>query len=82
MVFFREHNLFNRPPLFFVDAIFCRNVRIYFNRQEADSLLGNLYKSLNEDGFLILGESEALPVSLKNKFSRCKKPYKIFQKHN
>jgi chemotaxis protein methyltransferase CheR len=40
------------------DAIFCRNVLIYFNREDQERLIDRLTRMLNSDGILFLGHSE------------------------
>jgi len=42
------------------DAIFCRNVLIYFDRKTQKKILDKLCSSLNARGFLFVGHSEAL----------------------
>jgi chemotaxis protein methyltransferase CheR len=43
-----------------VDAIFCRNVIIYFDRQTQERILGNLASHLAPGGYLFVGHSETL----------------------
>lgn len=42
------------------DAIFCRNVLIYFDRTTQKKILDRLCRSLSANGFLFVGHSEAL----------------------
>lgn len=42
------------------DAIFCRNVLIYFKLINRIRLVQNLYDALNDNGYLFLGHSESL----------------------
>ena len=42
------------------DAIFCRNVAIYFDKQTQGTLFGRLGKMLAPEGFLYIGHSENL----------------------
>ncbi|MFK8015951.1 MAG: protein-glutamate O-methyltransferase CheR [Gammaproteobacteria bacterium] len=60
-VSFSTHNLFTefRYPYKF-DLILCRNVLIYFDRDDQAKVLKNLKQALAEDGVLIIGESENL----------------------
>lgn len=61
MITFRQLNLLHnnwsiRPPL---DAIFCRNVMIYFDKQTQLSILKKFVPLLRSDGLLFAGHSES-----------------------
>jgi chemotaxis protein methyltransferase CheR len=43
-----------------VDAIFCRNVLIYFDIKAKQKAVSNLYNNLNPGGYLFIGTSESL----------------------
>jgi len=43
-----------------VDAIFCRNVLIYFDEQKKKRVIDTLYQRLVPGGYLLLGHSESL----------------------
>ena len=43
-----------------VDAIFCRNVLIYFDKRSKSRLISLLYDRLREGGYLLLGHTESL----------------------
>ena len=43
-----------------MDAIFCRNVIIYFNLEAKKKVISRLYQQLSKGGFLLLGHSESL----------------------
>ncbi len=59
--FFRQNLLYlplvNNPVY---DIIFCRNVLIYFSRENQFSILQKLCMQLKQGGFLILGHSESI----------------------
>jgi chemotaxis protein methyltransferase CheR len=60
---FRRLNLMEERFLIFsgaVDAIFCRNVLIYFDRETQYHLLSRLCRSLKTGGYLFLGHSETV----------------------
>lgn len=42
------------------DAIFCRNVLIYFDRTSINHLMEQLHRSLKPNGFLFIGHSESI----------------------
>lgn len=61
-IFFRRHNLMD-PTFPFkkqFDAIFCRNVMIYFDRETRNNLVAKYYKHTVQDGYLFIGHSETL----------------------
>lgn len=58
---FREINLLQSyTALGKFDAIFCRNVLIYFSPESKTDILTRMAKSLNPRGFLMLGASESI----------------------
>lgn len=68
MVQFRQHNLldnFSRLGTF--DAIFCRNVLIYFDHPTKLDVLGRLARQLAPDGFMAMGGAETI-VGLSDQF--------------
>ena len=60
-VTFKHLNLLNPWPLKqLYDAIFCRNVVIYFDAETKQNLVRKLVQQLKVGGFLYLGHSESL----------------------
>lgn len=60
-VSFREFNLMQSYALLGkFDAIYCRNVLIYFSPELKRDILSRMAKALNPGGFLILGGSESI----------------------
>lgn len=63
---FRHFNLFSDKPISVVDVIFCRNVFIYFSREQQEKVLEMFWGALAKGGYLVLGRSEKLaPVAAK-----------------
>ncbi|MFT3831423.1 MAG: protein-glutamate O-methyltransferase CheR [Opitutaceae bacterium] len=56
---FLQHNLLQPLPLLGLDAVFCRNVLIYFNTASAHRVLANIRAALAPGGWLFLGPSES-----------------------
>jgi len=65
---FRRLNLFTDEPIHVVDVIFCRNVFIYFTREQQAKVLAAFADSLTHGGYLILGRSEKLASSVGGSF--------------
>lgn len=57
---FRPLNLFSDKPISVVDVIFCRNVFIYFSREQQEAILDRFMAALARGGYLVLGRSEKL----------------------
>jgi len=61
-VIFRRHNLMNATFPFknAFDAVFCRNVMIYFDRPTRDALIERFHRHTVPGGYLYIGHSETL----------------------
>ncbi|RLF04300.1 MAG: protein-glutamate O-methyltransferase CheR, partial [Thermoprotei archaeon] len=55
LVKFMVHNLLKDPYPLFLDVIVCRNVFIYFSHEAQQRVLERFHRSLNNNGYLILG---------------------------
>ena len=51
------------PALPLMDAVFLRNVMIYFDERARRSVLGNIRRQLRHDGYLMVGRVEAAAVT-------------------
>ncbi len=61
MCTFRKHNLmgpFNGLGIF--DIVFCRNVAIYFQQKDKETLFNKLAEIIEPGGYLIIGSSESI----------------------
>lgn len=50
------------------DLVFCRNLLIYFTNKWQDIIFSKLYRSLVDEGYLVLGESEGPTTGYKDYF--------------
>jgi len=80
MVTFRRHDLIKERPLPLINAIFCRNVLIYFRRNTQILVLRKFHESLVRPGFLVLGMTESLPITLNDMFKPLNLRYRIYVK--
>ena len=70
LVRFEELNLAGRwPAMAAFDLVFLRNVLIYFDQPAKLSVLAKMRGQVHDDGYLILGGSETMPVGV-NAFQR------------
>ena len=62
------------------DMVFCRNVLIYFNQEYQGLIFDKLYRSISNQGYLILGESEVPPTKYQKNLIRVNDCCHIYQK--
>ncbi len=77
---FRQMNLFSDRPVSIVDVIFCRNVFIYFGREQQAEVLEHFWGALSRGGFLVLGRSEKLAASVAGRFELYNGRERIYRK--
>lgn len=87
LVQFSFHDLLDKARFVPPDSIFggfdivlCRNVLIYFEPDFQKIIFDKLSRSLNHNGYLILGEAEVPVDGFKHKFRRENKCCKIYRK--
>ncbi len=56
---FLQHNLMQPLPLVGLDAVFCRNVLIYFSTESTQTVLFQIWAALAPGGWLFLGPCES-----------------------
>ena len=62
------------------DMVFCRNVLIYFDTEHQDKIFEKLYRSLAQNGYLILGEAEIPSTKYQRHFRKVNECCHIYQK--
>jgi chemotaxis methyl-accepting protein methylase len=68
LVTFKVHDLTRDPCPAELDLLLCRNVLIYFDRQEQERLYQAFYGAVRPGGYLVLGKSEILPLNWARRF--------------
>jgi two-component system CheB/CheR fusion protein len=61
MIIFAQHNLIADPPFTKLHLLSCRNLMIYLESELQAKLVQLFHYSLNREGFLVLGNAEAVP---------------------
>lgn len=77
---FNRMDLFKDRPLSVVDVIFCRNVFIYFNRDQQERVLEAFWPALHRGGYLILGRSEKLSSKFTERFELVNGRERVYRK--
>ena len=81
LIRFQTHDLMSDVPVAqWLDMITCRNVTIYFNEQQKDSLARMFHGALGPGGFYIMGKTEYLGRTLENLFESYNSLQKVFIK--
>jgi chemotaxis protein methyltransferase CheR len=81
LIRFRPHDLMSGVPVAQrLDLITCRNVTIYFNEHQKDSLARMFHGALGSRGFYIMGKTEYLGRTLENLFESYNSLQKVFIK--
>jgi len=62
------------------DAIFMRNIRIYFDPVRARSLFAEAHQVLNDGGYLVLGKIESVSLSMRHLFETVDPINRIYRK--
>ncbi|MFV9505439.1 MAG: CheR family methyltransferase [Oscillochloridaceae bacterium umkhey_bin13] len=78
-VLFANHNILKDPPFSRIDLIACRNLLIYLNHTAQERVLETLHFALNPDGYLFIGNSEAID-SAGDLFSTLSREHHLFQR--
>ena len=78
-ILYFQHSLLNRGAFNEFHLILCRNVLIYFDHTLQNTVLELFFRSLDMNGFLVLGESESI-ASYPIGFQVFDKQNKIFKK--
>ena len=80
---FRRHDIVHEEPFLGMDIVFCRNLAFtYFSKESQMSVLKKIVSSLNEEGYLIIGKDESLPLTYPTLFVPISPTEKIYQKFN
>jgi len=67
-VSFRQHDVLKEMDYPSADLVLCRNVMIYFSREEQSKILERFARALGPDRFLVLGRAETLVGSARHIF--------------
>lgn len=77
---FQVVNLFEDTPINGVDLVFCRNVFIYFNREDQERMIRGFRQALFRGGYLVLGRSERLSPPLAREFELVSARERVYRK--
>jgi chemotaxis methyl-accepting protein methylase len=77
---FRKLDLFSDEPPMSQDLILCRNVFIYFTREQQDRVTGVFHRALAKGGYLVLGRTEKMSTVIGKSFEPVSSRERIYRK--
>ncbi len=77
--FFR-HDILAEKPFYRADLILCRNLLIYFSREQQEVILRSLAETLTAGGYLMLGRAETLAPACRELFNCIDPAERIYQR--
>jgi len=80
LVYFKNENLLSPLRYMSLDAIFCRNVLIYFSKEAQVDIFNKFYTYLKPSGLLIIGKTESIPINMKNIFECIDERKRVYRK--
>ncbi len=79
---FYRHDILQDRPFTRVDLILCRNMLIYFSRQEQERILRALANALAPEGLLVLGRAETMVNESRELFTCVDPVERIYRKRD
>lgn len=78
---FRRLDLFADTPPLSIDLLLCRNVFIYFSREQQERLVSTVFhRALGHGGYLVLGRSEKMPGTAAGQFTPVNTKERVYRK--
>jgi chemotaxis protein methyltransferase CheR len=77
---FRKLDLFSDDPPMSMDLVMCRNVFIYFTREQQERVVGVFQRSLVKGGYLVLGRTEKMPTEAAKVFEAVSGRERVYRK--
>lgn len=81
LVRFDRHDLITGDPKDGFDLVLCRNVCIYLDTEYKRPILETVSRSLDEEGILVLGQTETLPPDIKDRFQPADPKLRIYRRN-
>jgi chemotaxis protein methyltransferase CheR len=78
---FKQHDLLSSAAVGKHHIIVCRNVLIYFSREQQEKIHSLFCESLIADGFLLLGGTETLPLTFRETFEQVSGALRLYRRH-
>ncbi|MCJ7612979.1 MAG: hypothetical protein MUP19_12035, partial [Candidatus Aminicenantes bacterium] len=77
----KRHDILQEGPFLGMDIVFCRNLAFtYFSKERQIEVLKKIATSLKENGYLVIGKDEFIPLTYPTLFVPIFATEKIYQK--
>jgi chemotaxis protein methyltransferase CheR len=80
MVHFQQHDLLSPISMGTQDLIVCRNVLIYFGKEQQERIFSAFSRCLPDGGMLVLGRTESLPIAARSDFEIVNGRHRIYRR--
>jgi chemotaxis methyl-accepting protein methylase len=80
LVSFQYHDIISGNTMPSMDLVLCRNLLIYFQKENQATILKKLHEVLMSSGFLVLGKTETLPPQMSDCFDVVDLRERIYRK--
>lgn len=77
---FKKLDLFSDQPPMSMDLILCRNVFIYFTREQQERVIGMFHRSLVRGGYLVMGRTEKMATEAGKGFEAVSGRERVYRK--
>jgi len=78
---FKRHDIIHEESFSGMDMVFCRNLAFtYFSKQSQMDVLKKIARSLRENGYLVIGKDESLPLTYPTLFVPTHPTEKIYKR--
>ena len=78
---FKRHNIIHEEPFSGMDIVLCRNLAFtYFSKESQMDVLKKIARSLRENGYLVIGKDESLPLTYPTLFVPTHPTEKIYKR--
>jgi chemotaxis protein methyltransferase CheR len=78
---FQKHDILREEPFSGMDLVFCRNLAFtYFSKEIQVEILKKIFMCLKEEGYLVIGNDESIPLTYPTLFTPAFSTQKIYQK--
>ena len=80
MVSFREHDLIRDEPFGTFDLVLCRNMFIYIDPAYKEPIVEGIVRSLAPDAYFVVGMTESLPLSFRDRFDPVDRRLRVYRR--